>query len=65
MEMEEYWATLTWMLAGDDKTQYDALLASNVLEYFRLLKIHEKNQVRKMKHINKHNHGKSNSRPRI
>ena len=62
--MEEYWATLTWMLAGDDKNNYDALLAGDDLEFFRLLKVHEKNQVRKMKAINKHNYGKNNTRPR-
>lgn len=51
-------------MAGDDKINYDALLAGDVLEYFRLLKIHEKNQIRKVKQLNKINNGKSKTRPR-
>jgi hypothetical protein len=62
--MEEYWATLTWMLAGDDKNNYDALRYGDVLEFFRLLKIHEKNQVRKMKAIKKQHHGQGKTRSR-
>jgi hypothetical protein len=62
--MQEYWASLTWALAGDDKNNYDALLAGDVLEYFRLLKIHEKNQIRKVKQLNKINNGQNKTRSR-
>ena len=63
-ECDEYWTSLIWMLSGQDKTQYDALGNSDIFDFFRLLKIHEKDQIRKIKQLNKIQNGKNNIRPR-
>ena len=41
------------MLAGDSKTEYDALFHGEIFEFFRLLKIFEKNQLARIKEMNK------------
>jgi len=41
------------LVGGDDKTQVDALALSDVFEFFTLLKVHESNQVKKVKQLNK------------
>jgi len=51
--INEYWIALFLLVGGDDKTQVDALALSDVFEFFTLLKVHESNQVKKVKQLNK------------
>ena len=38
---EKHWADLYWLMADGDKTQYDALKKTPVIEFFHLLRAFE------------------------
>lgn len=46
-EIERYWTELLWMLSGESKSEYDTLKGTEVMEFFRILKVHHANLKRK------------------
>lgn len=38
IEKEKFWTSTLWAISKGDKTQYDALLRTNAVEFFYLLK---------------------------
>lgn len=38
-KIEKQWIELVWMVSGKDKTQYDALMKTDVYEFFTIMQI--------------------------
>lgn len=53
-EIREYWEALLIMVGGEDYTQREALLRIDAIDFFTALKVHERNQVEKIKRMNKY-----------
>ena len=52
-EVERYWTELLWTVAGGSKTEYDSLRGTEVMDFFRILKVYHKNLKAKANGKNK------------
>jgi hypothetical protein len=46
-DIERYWTELIYSISNESKTEYEALKGTEVMEFFRILKIYYRNLKRK------------------
>jgi hypothetical protein len=41
-EAERYWTELLWTVSGGSKMEFDSLMGTEVMQFFRILKVYHK-----------------------
>lgn len=45
-EIERYWTELLWTVADESKTEFDNLMGTETMVFFRILKVYQKTKKR-------------------